>query len=130
MQTEQDRPLSPHVTIYAWPLNAVLSILHRMTGSVLLVGAVLVVCWLMAASISKPLFDCVNALMTSIPGDIVMLGLLAALCFHFVNGIRHLVWDAGAGFDSRTVRLTAIAGLCSAAVLFVCALVATGGLFV
>jgi len=128
MTPEKSRPLSPHVTIYAWPLNAILSILHRATGTMLLLGAVLVVCWLTAASVSKEAFGLVDSLMTTLLGDLVMLGLLAALCFHFMNGIRHLVWDVGAGFDSRSVRLSAIGGLGGAAILFMVALAATGAL--
>lgn len=123
-RNQTDRPLSPHATIYRFPLNAVLSILHRLTGVGLAAGAVLVVWWLLAASISRAHFEFVDGLLTTVLGDVVLLGCLAALSFHFCNGIRHLVWDAGLGFSERNVRMSAFAGIAGAAALFVCAVAA------
>ena len=120
MQATQhsSRPLSPHATIYRFPLNAVLSILHRITGVALAVGGVVVVWWLLAASVSRDYFEFVDGLMTTVLGDLVILGCLAALSFHLCNGLRHLVWDAGAGFSNRNVKFSAIAGLAGTAIIF------------
>ena len=112
------RPLSPHATIYRFPLNAVLSILHRITGVALAVGGVVVVWWLLAASVSRDYFKFVDGLMTTVIGDLVVLGCLAALSFHLCNGLRHLVWDAGAGFSNRNVQFSAIAGVAGTAIIF------------
>ena len=112
------RPVSPHATIYRFPLNAVLSILHRITGVALVVGGALVVWWFLAASISRDYFGFVDGLMTTILGDLVMLGCLAALSFHLCNGLRHLVWDSGAGFSKRNVNISAFAGMAGAAIIF------------
>ena len=114
---QSNRPISPHATIYRWPLNAIMSILHRVTGVGLAVGAVLVVWWFLALSTSPRYFGFVDGLMTSLLGDFVMVCLLAALWYHFCNGIRHLVWDMGAGLDGSSVRRSAIAGWCGAALL-------------
>ena len=111
------RPLSPHATIYRWPLNAIMSILHRVTGVGMTLGAVLVVWWFLALSISPDYFSLVDGLMTSLLGDFILLCLLATLWYHFCNGIRHLVWDTGAGLDDKSVRRSAIAGWCGTAVL-------------
>ena len=115
--SEGNRPLSPHATIYRWPLNAVMSILHRMTGVGMALGAVLVVWWFVALSASPEYFAFVDRLMTSIVGDLVLTCLLAALWYHFCNGIRHLVWDTGAGLDEVNVRRSAVAGWCGTALL-------------
>ena len=120
---QDNRPLSPHATIYRWPLNAIMSIMHRITGVGLALGAVLVVWWLLAASTSENYFAFVDGLLTSIIGDLVMVGSLAAFWYHFCNGIRHLVWDTGAGFDAASVRLSATLGLLGAAVLTVCTII-------
>ncbi len=104
------RPLSPHATIYRWPLNAIMSILHRITGVGLAVGAVLVVWWFTALSVSPGYYRLVDTLLTSILGDLVMFGLLGILWYHFCNGLRHLVWDTGAGLDEVSVRRSALAG--------------------
>jgi len=117
--THQARPLSPHVTIFRWPLNAIMSILHRITGVVMAGGGVLVVWWFLAASVSESYFAVVDGLMTSIVGDLVMLGLLAALCHHFCNGIRHLIWDTGRGLGDRDITLSSRVSLGGAIILFV-----------
>ncbi|MCY3878771.1 MAG: succinate dehydrogenase, cytochrome b556 subunit [Rhodobacteraceae bacterium] len=112
-----ERPLSPHATIYRWPLNAIMSILHRVTGIGLTVGAVLAVWWLLAASISAEYFHTVDGILTSFLGDLVLTGSLAALWYHCCNGIRHLVWDSGHGFEDSNVRISGWAGLAAAFIL-------------
>jgi len=105
--------------IFRWPLNAIMSILHRITGVVMAGGGVLVVWWFLAASVSESYFAVVDGLITSIVGDLVMLGLLAALCHHFCNGIRHLIWDTGRGLGDRDITLSSRVSLGGAIILFV-----------
>ncbi len=102
------RPLSPHLQVYRMPLNAVLSILHRITGAAMSVSAALVVWWFLAAATSEGYFALVNGLLTSWPGDIVLSLSVLGLWFHFCNGIRHLVWDTGSHFGRKRVRQTGI----------------------
>lgn len=94
-----NRPLSPHMTIYRLPLTAKLSILHRITGVGMVLAAILIVWWFIAAVYSPEYFATADWLLTSWIGTLVMIGSLWALWYHFCNGIRHLVWDAGRGFD-------------------------------
>lgn len=94
-----NRPLSPHLTIYRLPLTAKLSILHRITGVGMALSAILIVWWFIAAAYSPAYFGTADWLLTSWIGTLVMIGSLWALWYHFCNGIRHLVWDAGRGFD-------------------------------
>jgi succinate dehydrogenase / fumarate reductase cytochrome b subunit len=112
-----NRPLSPHLQVYKWPINMGMSIFHRITG----VGAGLVIAlvgmWFFALAWSEPAFDRANALMTSWLGWLVLLGGAASLWFHFVNGLRHLVWDTGSSFGQKRVRRTALIGLVAAALL-------------
>ncbi len=111
------RPLSPHLQIYRMPLNAVLSIAHRITGAAMAGSAVLIVWWFLAAATSEAYFALVNGLLTSWPGDI-LLGLSAlALWFHFSNGIRHLVWDTGAHMGRKRVRQTGYAAIAATLLL-------------
>ncbi len=90
-----NRPLSPHLQIYRPQLTSVLSITHRMTGIVLSAGLVVLVAWLLALASGPQAYDRVNALLFSIPGLILMLIWTQALFYHLLNGIRHLLWDAG-----------------------------------
>lgn len=99
-----NRPLSPHLTVYRLPLTARLSILHRITGVGMVLAAVLIVWWFVAAVYSPDYFATADWLLTSWLGTLVMVGSLWALWYHFCNGIRHLVWDAGYAFNLATTE--------------------------
>jgi len=98
-----NRPLSPHLQIYRLPLVALCSITHRLTGIALAAGTILLVVWLGSAAYGPEAYDQVSALLGSPIGLIVLFGFSAAFYFHLCNGIRHLVWDAGRGFELPTV---------------------------
>ena len=98
-----ERPLSPHLQVYRWQLTSVLSILHRASGVALSVGTLLLVYWLIAAAAGPESFATAQGLIGSILGRILLLGWSWALFYHLCNGIRHLFWDAGHGFDLKTV---------------------------
>lgn len=93
------RPLSPHLQVYKPQITTVLSILHRISGVALSVGAVVLVWWLVAAASGAESFATVQGFLGSIIGWLVLLGWTVALWFHFCSGIRHLLWDAGKGFE-------------------------------
>lgn len=99
------RPLSPHLQIYRPLINMVMSILHRITGAALYVGTVLLAAWLIAAATSPECFAAVNGLFASWPGMIVLVGYSWALIHHALGGMRHFIWDTGAGLDIGTVDL-------------------------
>ena len=94
------RPLSPHIQVYRWPVSMALSILHRATGVALGVGTLLLTWWLVAAAGSDDAFNRAQWFIGSAIGLLLLFGWTAALVFHFFSGIRHLVWDAGIGFDA------------------------------
>ena len=97
-----NRPLSPHLQVYRPQLNSITSILNRITGNALLLGAFLFVWWLIAAATGPEYFSVVDGLVTSFIGDLIMLGSLWALWWHTLGGIRHLIWDTGRGLDIET----------------------------
>lgn len=94
-----NRPLSPHLQVYRPQLTSVLSILHRATGIALALGTLLLVWWLIAAATGPTAFDNTQSFIGSIFGRILLFGWSFALFYHLCNGIRHLVWDAGKGFE-------------------------------
>ena len=98
-----NRPLSPHLQIYKPQLTSVLSILHRITGAGLALGAVLVAVWLFAALAGDAAFARVQEFRESIIGQLMLFGWLFAFVYHFLNGIRHLKWDFGFGFTLKRV---------------------------
>ncbi|MBL8225950.1 MAG: succinate dehydrogenase, cytochrome b556 subunit [Chromatiales bacterium] len=111
------RPLSPHLQVYRWQVSNTLSILHRLTGVVLAVGSAGLVGWLLALASGPGAFQQAAAIVQSIPGQLLLVGWTFAFCYHLCNGIRHLAWDAGYGFDKHTARKSGIAAVACAAVL-------------
>ena len=105
------RPLSPHLQIYRPQITSILSILHRVTGVGLTLGMVLVVWWFVAAALSPGYFALVDGLLTSWFGVLVLATYVWALWYHALNGVRHLFWDAGWGFDLAVVTKSVIAVL-------------------
>ncbi|MGR3314530.1 succinate dehydrogenase, cytochrome b556 subunit [Roseovarius indicus] len=99
-----NRPLSPHLTIYRPQLTSITSILTRITGNALLLGAILMVWWFLAAATSAEYFATVDGLVTSLLGDVVMFLSLWALWYHTLAGVRHLIWDSGAMLDVPTAE--------------------------
>jgi len=95
----QDRPLSPHLQIYRWQWTMLYSILHRATGVALSAGTLLLAWWLLALASGPDAFAVANGFVGSILGMVMLFGWTWALMYHLGNGIRHLAWDAGYGFD-------------------------------
>lgn len=97
-----NRPLSPHLQIYRPQMTSISSILTRITGNALLLGALLCVWWLLAAASGPDYFAVANAVMTSVLGKLIMFGSIWALWYHSLAGLRHLFWDAGYGLEVET----------------------------
>jgi succinate dehydrogenase / fumarate reductase cytochrome b subunit len=97
--TSRNRPLSPHLQVYRLPLLAILSITHRATGVALAVGTLLLVYWLGSAAYGPAAYAAASGLIGSPIGILLLFGWTIALYYHLSNGIRHLLWDAGWGFE-------------------------------
>jgi len=119
-----NRPLSPHLQIYKPQLTSTLSILHRITGVALAVGSIALVYWLIAAAVGAAAFDQAQGVAGAWYGRLLLFGWAFALFFHLANGIRHLAWDAGLGFELRTVYTTGWAAVAVAVLLTLVAFVA------
>jgi succinate dehydrogenase / fumarate reductase, cytochrome b subunit len=106
-----DRPLSPHLQIYRWYFTMALSIAHRVTGLGLAAGLILLTWWLLALASGPEAFANVQAVVHSWLGILILFLWTLALFYHMGNGIRHLVWDFGYGFDLEIARRSGIAVL-------------------
>lgn len=100
---ERDRPRSPNIQIYRPQLTSVLSIINRISGVVLSIAAVGLVAWLIAAAEGPQVYSAAQSALTSVAGRIVLFGITFAFFLHLCGGIRHLVWDAGYGFELQTI---------------------------
>ncbi|HLY07506.1 MAG TPA: succinate dehydrogenase, cytochrome b556 subunit [Rhizomicrobium sp.] len=106
---QRPRPLSPHLQIYRWPVTMATSIAHRATGIALSAGTILLAWWLIAAATGPDAYHVFAASAAHPVGQIVLFGILWSLAFHFFNGIRHLAWDVGFGFDVSTANRSGVA---------------------
>lgn len=112
-----NRPLSPHLTIYRPQLTSMTSILTRITGNAMLITALLIVWWFLAAATSADAFATANGFLTSWFGDLVMFLSLIGLWYHTFAGIRHLIWDNGYALDVPTSEKMGIACIVGSVVL-------------
>jgi len=101
------RPLSPHVTIYRWPITMAASIAHRATGTALAGGTLFLAWWLVAAATGPDAYAVFMGFAASVLGRLILFGFVLSLAFHLLNGIRHLAWDIGLGYAVPTAKLTA-----------------------
>ncbi|HEC00339.1 MAG TPA: succinate dehydrogenase, cytochrome b556 subunit [Sphingomonadales bacterium] len=111
------RPTSPHLQIYKWGPHMALSILHRASGVALGAGTLFLAWWLIALASGPEAYDQFLTFMGSIVGKIFLLGFTLSLMLHLCNGVRHLFWDMGMGFEVETTARTNMLVFLGAAVL-------------
>ena len=103
---QAERPLSPHLGIYRWQISNSLSILHRLTGVMLSFGALMLVVWLVSIAAGYNEYMAVKNFLGSWLGVLALFGWTFCFCYHLCNGIRHLAWDAGKGFEKRSAQIS------------------------
>jgi succinate dehydrogenase / fumarate reductase cytochrome b subunit len=101
------RPLSPHLSIYRFQHTMALSILHRICGVWLSFGLLALVYWLASVAAGEGAYERARVLLGGWFFRLLLLSWLAAWCYHFANGLRHLCWDAGFGLERAQARRTA-----------------------
>ena len=114
---QDNRPLSPHLQIYRPQLTSILSILHRATGVFLSIGLIAFTYWFYSLSAGQESFEQMEALVGSLYGRTLLFAWTFSLFYHLCNGIRHLFWDAGKGFDLAHVYRSGIAVVVSSVLL-------------
>jgi succinate dehydrogenase / fumarate reductase cytochrome b subunit len=102
-----ERPLSPHLSIYRWPITMTLSILHRITGVAMSAGLIALAYWFIAVAAGGSDYDQAVALMTSTLGCLCLIAWSFAFFLHLANGVRHLFWDVGSGFEIKQANASA-----------------------
>jgi len=120
MMPARPRPTSPHAGIYRWQIGNTLSILHRVTGAALALGLIALSYWLASLADGADSYSSAARFFTGPIGLIVLLGWTFAFLFHLLNGIRHLFWDAGRGFERTQRRLSGWAAVFGAIALTLC----------
>jgi len=113
---QRARPLSPFMH-YRWQYTNTLSILHRITGVLLSLGFLLLVYWLAAAAAGPERYAAAQGMLASPLAQLVWFGAAFAFCYHLLNGVRHLFFDMGHGFELKTARASGRAVAIGAVVL-------------
>ncbi len=121
---KRSRPLSPHMQIYRWPWTMATSIVHRITGVGNTLGTVFLVWWLIAVASGPSAYADFQSVAGSYLGLFVLFGYTWSLLYHLINGVRHLGWDLGYGFDNDAAErsslvIFALSGLVTIAVWIV-----------
>ena len=107
----RERPISPHLQVYKPQITSMLSIFHRITGVALTFGLILLVAWIFTLSLGEDYFEYFVMFIKSWFGLLILFGFTFALNYHLCNGIRHLFWDAGYGYEIETVHKSGLAVL-------------------
>ena len=102
----RSRPLSPHLQIYKPQITSILSIFHRLTGISLSIGSFIIVAWIVSLSMGVESYSYFMSIVDNWFIQTIIFGFAFALFYHFSNGIRHLFWDAGLGFELKSVYVS------------------------
>ena len=113
----RQRPLSPHLQIYKPQITSVLSILHRGTGIVLSIGSIILVSWIVTLTLGESTYLMYSNIINNWFGKFIIFGFTFALFYHLSNGIRHLFWDAGYGYDLNHAYISGISVIISSLLL-------------
>lgn len=125
--SRSDRPLSPHLQVYRWGWTMSLSIFHRFSGIVLSFGLVLIVAWLAALTAGPAAYATVGAFTGHWFGKLLLAAWSLAFFYHLCNGVRHLLWDMGWGFELGVARRTGFMVVVASVVLSILSWLLAGG---
>jgi len=131
-QPANPRPLSPHLQIWRWHPTMASSILHRASGVINYVGAILITIWLVLLAAGPQAYAVYDSLLLGPPGVLVRLVLFSftlSLTYHLLNGVRHLIWDLGKGFDPGGSNTRSMAIFATAIIIPVAIWILAGGFF-
>ena len=101
-------PLSPHLEIYKWHISSLLSISHRIVGVINILAITLICIWTLSLLVGENSYEITKLFLKSIFGKFIIISLCWTFSFHILNEIRHLIWDAGYGFDLKVAKITGV----------------------
>ena len=108
---ENKNPLSPHLQIYKWQISSLLSITHRIVGVVNFFSIILICIWTVFIIFGQSNYQTIFDILNSTFGKFLIISLCWTFSFHILNELRHLIWDAGYGFDLKIAKITGYATL-------------------
>jgi succinate dehydrogenase / fumarate reductase, cytochrome b subunit len=116
---KKNRPLSPHLQVYKWQLSSLLSITHRLTSIINTAGISLICFWIISLYMGEDCYKYFLIFSSSFLGKFILVGFTWSFCYHLLNGLRHLFWDLGYGYEIKIANLSGIIVLISSFLLTV-----------
>ena len=104
----KNNPLSPHLQVYKWQLSSLLSITHRLTSVINTVGITFICFWIIFLAMGEDCYKYFSLFSNSFLGKFILIGFTWSFSYHLLNGIRHLCWDLGYGYEIKTANLSGI----------------------
>ena len=105
---ENKKPLSPHIQIYRWHISSLVSISHRITGIINIIGITFICLWVSLLVFGESNYEIIKSFLNTMIGKFIILGLTWSFSFQILSEIRHLIMDFGYGFELKTTRVTGI----------------------
>ena len=105
---ENKPPLSPHIQIYRWHISSLVSITHRITGIINIIGITFICIWSCLLLLGENNYEMFNLFLKSLFGKFLILGISWSFSFQILSEIRHLIMDLGYGFDPKTTKITGL----------------------
>ena len=112
-----ESPLSPHLQVYKWQLSSLLSITHRMTSIINLMGMMFFALWIFMLFLGEDIYNYFQIFSATVIGKFIFVGITWSFSYHLLNGIRHLFWDMGYGYEIKTANLSGTLVLLSSFIL-------------
>ena len=116
---QNNNPLSPHLQIYKWHISSLVSISHRITGIINIIGVTFICVLASLLSLGESNYEMIYLFLSSQIGKFLILGLTWSFSFQILSEIRHLIMDLGYGFELKTSKITGLIVICGSIVLTV-----------
>ena len=114
---QNNNPLSPHLQIYKWHISSLLSIAHRIVGVINFFALILICLWATSLLFGENLYQSFETILDTIFGKFLIISLCWTFSFQILNEIRHLIWDAGFGYDLKVAKVTGVITLIGSFIL-------------
>ena len=105
---ENKPPLSPHIQIYRWHISSLVSITHRITGIINIIGITFICIWSCLLLLGENNYEMFNLFLKSLFGKFIILGITWSFSFQILSEVRHLIMDLGYGFDPKITKITGL----------------------
>ena len=105
---ENKPPLSPHIQIYNWHISSLVSITHRITGIINIIGITFICIWSCLLLLGENNYEMIYLFLKSLIGKFIILGITWSFSFQILSEIRHLIMDLGYGFELKTTKITGL----------------------